>query len=396
MPKCDKCERVFSNNANLKYHVDHNSCKVGGEDRVKCEHCPRTFCNRQAMIRHAKNSCHMREERETGDDVLRKEIEKLRNELAEFKKTTYASNCGNSNRECSSLHNEGTMSDDHRVINSNNIINTNSNNTNNTNITNVTHVTLVAYGYEDIERLGEQELLGIVGEGYSSVVKLVDKLHFNEELPEYNNLYIPSLKDKHARMYDGSDWVTISKGDFVDRIYDDKSILISNKYDEYHEDLKTGPKSRYRRWQDSENRMNESTIEAGKINTIKSNIERKIYDKKNLPIKTKKEFQKNGAILVCRKVAEKRSIDHVEPTESVEPAEPAEPTPPIVEEVDDPPQVNQVKVIVVKAKPWVNRVNRAHLQKPKHPAKKANADNIPAYRRGVTVKRPPRKRTVNK
>ena len=55
--------------------------------------------------------------------------------------------------------------------------------------------------------------------------RMVDS-DFNPDYPEYHNVYISSMKDKYAMMYDGHNWNLVMKKDLIDKIYDDNKNYI--------------------------------------------------------------------------------------------------------------------------------------------------------------------------
>lgn len=81
----------------------------------------------------------------------------------------------------------------------------NSNNSNNNNNTITTNNTIVVkFGRENINLLTDAEKSIICNSGYMAYNNLIEKLHFNERIPEHHSVYISNKKMDHALVYDGS------------------------------------------------------------------------------------------------------------------------------------------------------------------------------------------------
>ena len=74
---CEKCNKTFSTNGNLKYHVDKNSCKI--MPRIKCKRCDKIFTTNTSMYRHMRNICKIKKE-----DANKRKILELQKQLDEL------------------------------------------------------------------------------------------------------------------------------------------------------------------------------------------------------------------------------------------------------------------------------------------------------------------------
>lgn len=70
--KCEKCNKVFKRNENLKYHISKDACK---KDKFFCKYCNNGFTTVNSMYRHMKHSCKIRkQEEEKKLDILNRLI----------------------------------------------------------------------------------------------------------------------------------------------------------------------------------------------------------------------------------------------------------------------------------------------------------------------------------
>jgi hypothetical protein len=87
-------------------------------------------------------------------------------------------------------------------------------------------VTINAFGNENISYLSNTFLDSLLKIPYSSVPKLLEHIHFNEEFPENKNVRITNKKDKWAEKNNGSSWEFVPKNNLInDMIINGFNIL---------------------------------------------------------------------------------------------------------------------------------------------------------------------------
>ncbi len=89
----------------------------------------------------------------------------------------------------------------------NTINNTNNNNTNNGTIINNTFVKFGDVSYDKI--FNEKQLLSILNKQYMSIEEGITKTHFNQNLPQYSNVFITNFKDPLAYIFNGKAFITV-------------------------------------------------------------------------------------------------------------------------------------------------------------------------------------------
>ena len=144
---------------------------------------------------------------------------------------------------------------------------------------------LIGYGKEDISKIDKNELLKGIKTGFYSTLNLTDTIHFNPKYPEYHNVYISSMKNKYAMMYDGTDWTLVMKDELIDKLYDEKKNYIEENLDDFLDSLSKSQRNALDRWMD----MDEDHV---KIKEIKAKINLLLYNKRNVPLTTTKDIIK--------------------------------------------------------------------------------------------------------
>lgn len=259
--KCDRCNKIFSLNKNLKYHIENNSCKVYD---FECKYCQKQFTTSTSMYRHVRLSCGVKKEEDLNKDKiyeklleLEKKSEKidvLEKENTLLKKKVSAME--KKSRVVKNIHN-GEININQGIIN---------------NTTN--QIVLVGYGQEDLSKFGKNELIKIFQNGYNSTLKLTEAVHFNPKYPEHHNIYISNMRDKYAMMFDGNKWTLTMKEDLINKIYDDKKNYIEENLDDFIDSLSASRKKALDRWLETDD-------DDDKISKIKNEIKLLLYNKRD-------------------------------------------------------------------------------------------------------------------
>jgi hypothetical protein len=156
--------------------------------------------------------------------------------------------------------------------------------TNNGNINNgVQNIILIGYGKEDMSQIDRSDILKGYKDGFYSTLELTDTVHFNPKYPEYHNVYISSMKNKYAMMYDGTDWNLVKKNVLIDKIYSKNKNYIEENLDDFYDSLTKSQIKALNRWTDIEDDTDK------RIREIKESIKMLLYNKRDISIKTRKD-----------------------------------------------------------------------------------------------------------
>ena len=120
-------------------------------------------------------------------------------------------------------------------INKQLINNNNSNNTTNTNIINNTYVKFGSVQHSSV--LKESVILNILNRPFESLEESIKSIHFNKDLPEYNNIYITNMKDNLAYIFNGKQFISVRKNDILDELIDNHKDQIENSFEEFKNKL---------------------------------------------------------------------------------------------------------------------------------------------------------------
>ena len=156
----------------------------------------------------------------------------------------------------------------------------------------VNNIILVGYGKEDMRKIDTIDLLKGIKSGFNSTLNLIDTIHFNPKYPEYHNVYISSMKNKYAMMYDGSNWTLVMKDDLIDKLYDNKRDYIEENLDDFLDSLTVSQRNALHRWMNADD-------DHPYIEKIKNGIKLLLY-KRSMPLsietKTINKYDKNNLI----------------------------------------------------------------------------------------------------
>ena len=173
-----------------------------------CKFCTKNCSRSDNLKRHLK-TC---KKKKIHDLALleekNKEIELLKNQLIETNKTSVltTNNTNNTNN------------------NTNNHINNNSHNTtNNTIIIN-------NYGEENIDHLGKKYLLNLFGRTHRAIPLLVEKIHFDPEHPENQNIKLPNKKLPYIKIRKNDKWQFVDRKSEIINLIDAMCFILSENY----------------------------------------------------------------------------------------------------------------------------------------------------------------------
>lgn len=255
---CEKCNKQFKQKGHLLYHVENNACKVYN---FECSYCNKGFTTSTSMYRHIRQTCKIKKSEDNNRDEIYSRLVKLEAENAQLKKNMkkMESKISNGSKIINNI--AGDMNIDNKTVN---------------------HITLIAYGKEDVSKIDKTELLKVFRNGFNSTLTLTETMHFNPEYPEFHNVYISSMKNKYAMMYDGNDWTLVMKDDLIDKMYDDKRNYIEENLDDFLDSLTVSQKNALHRWMDADD-------DHDYIKKIKNDIKLMLYNKRNMAIKHKSQ-----------------------------------------------------------------------------------------------------------
>ena len=178
--------------------MNPNESKIETEQKYKCNYCNKCYSTNSNMRKHEK-TCKKKQETEAlvisqNDKIIKmeKEIEELKN------KSTTTNN------------------------NTTNTTNTNNNTINNIHINN--------YGEENLKHLRSKDFRDIICSMYNAVPQLIEKIHFDPEHPENQNIKYTNKKFPYLKIMKDNKWQLVNKKNELFDLIDSKCYLLKEKY----------------------------------------------------------------------------------------------------------------------------------------------------------------------
>jgi len=212
--KCDKCVKYYKTyqtlwKHNKEFHKKNNTivnlCQPNVnicqpivnlcQPKIMCEICNKEFNTRQSKSKH-KKKC---------KEINQTEIEDLKNTINELKKQV-----------SSILEEKGKIH--HKTLQK---INNQINNNGNINNGQIINNTYVKFGDVDYQRiLDNKQVKHILNQQFMSLEESIKLVHFNKDLPEYNNVFITNMRDDIGYIFNGKEFISIKKNEMLNELID--------------------------------------------------------------------------------------------------------------------------------------------------------------------------------
>ena len=118
------------------------------------------------------------------------------------------------------------------------------------------------------------------------VSTLVEQVHFNRNKPENHNVYISNIRTNYALVYDGDDWKLKEREEILQQLIDDKTGILSDKFDELLTTLDEPTIKKFQRFLDNQDENSVTT-------SLKKDLKLLLYNNKKLAEKAKESNQTN-------------------------------------------------------------------------------------------------------
>ena len=220
--RCNICNKLYSSrsslcNHNKKFHnlIAVNISKHDGQHKVNinkhdniivvnsCKYCNKILSCKQSRWRHEKTCKTIENDKTIDNENKIYELEQTINELK--------------NQVSLILKEKGKIH--HKTLQKiNNQLNNQLNNINNGKIINNTYVKFGDLEYQKI--LNNKQIKHILNQQYQSLEESIKQIHFNEELPEYSNIFITNMKDDLGYVFNGKQFISIRKNEMINELID--------------------------------------------------------------------------------------------------------------------------------------------------------------------------------
>jgi hypothetical protein len=220
--KSAKYQPKISQKSTGNIHIETSTQNVQNKEKYneyKCKYCPKIFKHIQSRWKHEHKCKEIHNtNQQTENETLKKEIYELKQQLFELLKS-------------SKIHPKTLQKINNNLVNnSNNTIN-NSNNT-------VNNIQIVKFGSEDFQSiLSEKEIKKILNRKYLAIEESIKQVHFNDNRPEYRNIYITNLRDDIAYVYNGNKFEAVQKHSVISELIDQHMNNIEVSLEDYKDKL---------------------------------------------------------------------------------------------------------------------------------------------------------------
>jgi hypothetical protein len=197
---------MTSNVTNITSNVTNMTSNVTNKV-YECKFCNKNFNYRQNKYQHEKK-CKIKENSNKID-----ELEEKNNKINELEKTINELK----NQVSIIIKEKGKIH--HKTLQKiNNQLNNNGKITNNINNINNTYVKFGDIDYQKV--LNDKQIKHILNKQYLSLEESIKQIHFNEELPEYSNIFITNMKDDLGYVFNGKQFISVRKNVMLNELID--------------------------------------------------------------------------------------------------------------------------------------------------------------------------------
>jgi hypothetical protein len=96
-------------------------------------------------------------------------------------------------------------------------------------------VNINSFGKENMSHITLADYKKFLGGFFPGFIKFIEKVHFDENMPENHNISISNLKSKYLHIYENNQWTAKEKADVLDKFINKKFNFLVDKCDELEE-----------------------------------------------------------------------------------------------------------------------------------------------------------------
>ena len=241
--KIDAFLEIYGDKINVMYkNVKENVKKseFSGEnvkENVKivksltCDLCNRTFNNRGTKSYH-KKSCIINTN--NGN-----KIEQLENQNRKYEEiiNMFKEQFDNILKTKGKMHHKTLKKINTQLINSG-IVNNGQFNNGTINNKTVNNTYIVKFGHLDYNDIfTESQIKQILARQYMSLEESVKRTHFNDKIPEFNNVFITNLKDDICYIFNGTQFISVKKNAMLNDLIDSHICEINASFEKNKETM---------------------------------------------------------------------------------------------------------------------------------------------------------------
>jgi hypothetical protein len=224
---CNDCYCGFNKIQHYNSHLISNKHKnrtTETENKILyiCSTCKKNFSYPSGLYRH-RSKCKEIKVNES-ESTLKTEIQELRQKIEDLERSKNIQNIENQN---------------------------------NTNI----EININCFGNENMDYITDKVILQCISKVYGSIPMIIERIHFDKEHPENNNVKIPNKKLPHAKIMTDNKWKFVDRSDTIHSMIDNGYSLLDETFQEKGHVLSNNQQKHFKNFQ--------TKYEDGDKNTIK-------------------------------------------------------------------------------------------------------------------------------
>ena len=285
----DKIKEFDDKITNIDNQIEliENEIQQKTEQSIKkiniCMICKNTFLNKTNMMRHINDTCPSKKNLLTKKDILNNEKNKLidektkmiNNHQSHINQQLYQQQ----NNEIKKLRETvAKLMTNKNTINNITINNGTINNNNNNLIVNIN-----SFGKENLSHITDKDYKKYMSSYFKGFLNFIERIHFDDNMPENQNICLSNIKSKYIYIYDEDKWITKDKKVVIDKFITNKYNLLVDKCEEFEENNDIDDKTLTKFTEFAKNYRDE---EAQK--NTKNNIEMMLYNNRDKTNKLRK------------------------------------------------------------------------------------------------------------
>jgi hypothetical protein len=156
-------------------------------------------------------------------------------------------------------------------------------------------IQILKFGQENISSLKNINMINminIIKSNEDGLLKLIEYIHFNDGIPENQNIKMHNIRKHYCKYFDGEYWKLIEENTLIHNVIVSKKDIIDNYYEKLQKKINTDIKKKYKDFSDIFDKIIFENINK-KIN--KDVIYKKIYNKLLLFLIRKSNIDKQSA-----------------------------------------------------------------------------------------------------
>lgn len=223
---CKDCHCGFDRILHYNNHLESNKHKIRISKDIKlhlCSLCEKNFSYASGLSRHRIN-CKENQAKDPPKLDLETEVRELRKKVEELEKNAFTTN--NTKIEKQNINTQNNIKTQNNIININ------------------------CFGNENLDYITDKVIIHCMNQIYGSIPLLIEKIHFDPEHPENNNIQIPNKKLPHAKIMNRKrEWQIVQKKDAIDSMIDNGYNILDEKFQENSHELAETKRKHFRDFQ---------------------------------------------------------------------------------------------------------------------------------------------------